>query len=404
MRIMLVNHFPLDGSGSGTYTKNIAVHLAMRGHQVCVVFPENEAPQEIPGVSMRYVRFSRYVPRKDALPFNFPCFTTHPRSVTTFGDLDGGELAQYLTAFDTAIMQAIDEFKPELIHAQHVWCLAWLSAQHGIPTVITTHGTDLMGCEKWPEFQGFAELAAKRCEKIIAVSGDNMRALHCRFPETVERTVLLHNGYNEDVFFPVDANREELMSSLGINYNGEQIVLFVGKLTAFKGADTLLRAAKQYERLEKGKIITLIIGSGDERKKLKDSLGLKGVFFLGHREQEELRRLYSTADVLAVPSRKEPFGLVALEAMACGLPVVASNEGGLPEFINSEVGALVPVDNEDMLCGAILEELLRSHEDPRRRAEISRYVKERFTQRLFVIKLEQLYASTLSIPRRLRNR
>lgn len=407
MRIMLVNHFPLDGSGSGTYTKNIAVHLAMRGHQVCVVFPENEAPQEIPGVSMRYVRFSRYVPRKDALPFNFPCFTTHPRSVTTFGDLDGGELAQYLTAFDTAIMQAIDEFKPELIHAQHVWCLAWLSAQHGIPTVITTHGTDLMGCEKWPEFQGFAELAAKRCEKIIAVSGDNMRALHCRFPETVERTVLLHNGYNEDVFFPVDANREELMSSLGINYNGEQIVLFVGKLTAFKGADTLLRAAKQYERLEKGKIITLIVGSGDERKKLealKDSLGLKGVFFLGHREQEELRRLYSTADVLAVPSRKEPFGLVALEAMACGLPVVASNEGGLPEFINSEVGALVPVDNEDMLCGAILEELLRSHEDPRRRAEISRYVKECFTQRLFVIKLEQLYVSTLSIPRRLRNR
>ena len=396
MRIMLVNHFPLDGSGSGTYTKNIAVHLAMRGHQVCVVFPENEVPQEIPGVSMRYVRFSRYVPRKDALPFNFPCFTTHPRSVTTFGDLDGGELAQYLTAFDTAIMQAIDEFKPELIHAQHVWCLAWLSAQHGIPTVITTHGTDLMGCEKWPEFQGFAELAAKRCEKIIAVSRDNMRALHCRFPETVERTVLLHNGYNEDVFFPVDANREELMSSLGINYNGEQIVLFVGKLTAFKGADTLLRAAKQYERLEKGKIITLIVGSGDERKKLeelKDSLGLKGVFFLGHREQEELRRLYSTADVLAVPSRKEPFG-----------PVVASNEGGLPEFINSEVGALVPVDNEDMLCGAILEELLRSHEDPRRRAEISRYVKERFTQRLFVIKLEQLYASTLSIPRRLRNR
>ena len=138
-------------------------------------------------------------------------------------------------------------------------------------------------------------------------------------------------------FLKVSQKIDSFMSSLGINYNGEQIVLFVGKLTAFKGADTLLRAAKQYERLEKGKIITLIVGSGDERKKLealKDSLGLKGVFFLGHREQEELR----------------------------------------------------------------------SHEDPRRRAEISRYVKERFTQRLFVIKLEQLYASTLSIPRRLRNR
>ena len=65
MRIMLVNHFPLDGSGSGTYTKNIAVHLAMRGHQVCVVFPENEAPQEIPGVSMTISACFSFTPSLD---------------------------------------------------------------------------------------------------------------------------------------------------------------------------------------------------------------------------------------------------------------------------------------------------------------------------------------------------
>ncbi len=65
-----------------------------------------------------------------------------------------------------------------------------------------------------------------------------------------------------------------------------------------------------------------------------------------------------------MPSRREPFGLVALEAMACGLPVVGSNEGGLPEFINSSVGTLVSSNDEDAFCGAILEELAHSREAP----------------------------------------
>lgn len=54
-----------------------------------------------------------------------------------------------------------------------------------------------------------------------------------------------------------------------------------------------------------------------------------------------------------MPSRREPFGLVALEAMACGLPVVGSNEGGLPEFINSQVGTLVSPEDEESFCAAI---------------------------------------------------
>lgn len=398
MKTLLVNHFPLEGSGSGTYTRNLALHLAKRGHSVCVVFPENEQPPELDGVQLRQVRFSRYVPQVGALPFNFPCFTTHPRSVTTFADLDGGELAQYLTAFDAAITQAVEEFRPDIIHAQHIWCLAWLAAKHGVPTVVTTHGTDLMGCEKWREFRGFAELAAKSCKRVIAVSGDNMRALHRALPHTAGKTVMLRNGYNEDVFFPVEADKKALMDELGIEYNGEQIVLFVGKLTAFKGVDTLLRAAKLYEGLEKGRILTLIVGNGEERKRLEAlsaDLGLNGTHFLGHRNQDMLRRLYSSADVLAVPSRREPFGLVAVEAMACGLPVVASNEGGLPEFINSGVGALVPVDNEDMLCAAILDELLRSHDSPGRRDAIAAYARDNFTQRLFVVRLEQIYSLVL---------
>ena len=68
--------------------------------------------------------------------------------------------------------------------------------------------------------------------------------------------------------------------------------------------------------------------------------------FLGNQTQENLNILYNIADVLAVPSRIEGFGLVAVEALACGTPVIATNQGGLPEFINEKVGAIVEVEDD----------------------------------------------------------
>ena len=96
-----------------------------------------------------------------------------------------------------------------------------------------------------------------------------------------------------------------------------------------------------------------------------------------------------------MPSRREPFGLVALEAMACGLPVVASNEGGLPEFISSEAGTLVSPEDEDAFCGAILEELARRDAEPERHDAIARYARSHFAQSQFVTRLEEVYQSVI---------
>ncbi|PWL79093.1 MAG: hypothetical protein DBY20_04240 [Coriobacteriia bacterium] len=78
MRILLMNHFPLQGSGSGVYTINIARALVRKGHEVCIIMPENEelAELEIDGVRLHPVYFNSCV--DDALGFDFPCFTTHP--------------------------------------------------------------------------------------------------------------------------------------------------------------------------------------------------------------------------------------------------------------------------------------------------------------------------------------
>lgn len=107
---------------------------------------------------------------------------------------------------------------------------------------------------------------------------------------------------------------------------------------------------------ENDDILTLISGDGELRGNLEEQaqrLNLKNVKFLGNQPQAVLKDIYNIADVSCVPSRREPFGLVAAEAMACGTPVIATNEGGLPDFINENVGILIPVNDSEQLALAV---------------------------------------------------
>ncbi len=397
MKILLVNHFPLEGSGSGTYTMNTAQHLAKRGHEVCVLFPENRQPAALEGVALHPVFFDETGENPfglpDPLPFNFPCFTTHPRSLTTFDDLSDEQVGLYLNAFSAALSQIVKEFKPDIIHAQHVWLLAGLAAKTGVPTVVTAHGTDMMGYRKWPRFHALADEAVGLARNIIAISKDNYDDTVDTVPAAADKMVLLLNGYNEDVFYREEVSRESLLEAYGVPYDGQDVVLFAGKLTGFKGVDVLLRAAARYEQTRPD-TITLLAGSGEERESLEAlhaQLGLRRTYFLGHQQQADLRKLYNMADLFAMPSRREPFGLVALEAMACGLPVVATNQGGLPEFVTVEAGTLVDVDDDAALAEAVVAELERNAKDPARKKSIAESTFERYAQSKFVVRLEALY-------------
>lgn len=397
MKILLVNHFPLEGSGSGTYTKNLAQHLAKRGNEVHVVLPENEAPDPVPGVVLHPVYFidaEGKAPAPDALPFNFPCFTTHPRSLNTFGGLSDAERALYLGAFERAIDAVVEEVAPDIIHAQHVWLLADVACRTGLPCVLTAHGTDMMGYRLWPQLRPIADDAVRRCATIIAISRDNLADTIETIPAAEPKMTLMLNGYNEDVFYPQPVDRDAVMARWGMTLEPQdEVVLFAGKLTGFKGVDTLLRAAARYEAARPG-IVTLIAGDGEEREALKGlakELGLERTRFIGHQSQDELRELYNMADLFAMPSRREPFGLVALEALGCGLPVVATNQGGLPEFVTEGRGELVDVDDAEGLARAILHQLDTSKDAPERHAALAAEVRERFAQSRFAARLEGLY-------------
>jgi glycosyltransferase involved in cell wall biosynthesis len=207
MKVLFVNHFPLEGSGSGTYTGNIAQYLTKNGHEACIIFPENTKPAQEPGLLICPVYFSGDAPISDALPYNFPCFTTHPRSNTTFSDLSTSELSQYLAAFDKAISETIRTFRPDIIHAQHIWCLSYLISKYTAPFVITTHGTDLMGYEKWPKYRQYADMAVNKCARIIAISKDNYQSTIKTFPQAANKTLLMSNGYNDGIFYIENIDR-----------------------------------------------------------------------------------------------------------------------------------------------------------------------------------------------------
>ena len=398
MRILMINHFPLEGSGSGTYTKNLAMQLVDAGHEVCVVMPENvDDYPRYDGVRLRPVFFTGDGPApQGALPFNFPCFTTHPRSLVAFDDLTDVQLDAYLGAFRTAIEDEVRSFSPDVIHGQHVWMLPSLAIGLGVPLVVTAHGTDLMGYEKWPQLRVFADRVMDASARVICISHDNEHLVRTLFPQHDAKVVRMRNGFNPAIFYPAELDAAEVLAPYGIDYQGQRIVLFAGKLAHFKGVDVLLDAVGIYEN-KLDNTITLIAGDGELRDSLHEQaarLGLRTLHFLGNVPQGELARLYNIADVDVVPSRREPFGLVAVEAMACGTPVVATDEGGLPDFVNDRVGALVPVDDAAALAQAITEALNRAASNPNWRKEIVEYAGA-YSQAAIISRLEEVYRAVI---------
>ncbi|HZB48879.1 MAG TPA: glycosyltransferase [Mycobacteriales bacterium] len=215
---------------------------------------------------------------------------------------------------------------------------------------------------------------------VAAISTEQVEAFLRFFPEFPrERVVLSPNGYNQQAFHrmaaPADvyADRTAVLAGFSTQpYAGsarapepvapadgfDAVVMFCGKLADWKRLDALLRAAAVYERQDR-RILTLVVGSGphEDQVGLQDlaaELGLRRTYFLGPRPQDELAVLFNCADVGCFPSYREPFGLVFIECMACGTPVIGADSGGPRDFVTPAVGTLVPETDDRAALGASL--------------------------------------------------
>lgn len=366
MKILFVNHFPLTGSGSGVYTCNLAKSLRNKGHECAIIFPENRKEYEsYEGIELHPVFFKN----KETIfgvgqaDFNFPCFTTHPRSLFTYKEMTDEQWVVYEKMFEDKIKEVIDDFKPDIVHAQHIWALAGISArccrEKGLPMVVTCHGTDLLGIMDEIEHDkdrgsGLAVEAAEYSYRIISISTDNTALMTELLPEFKEKTIIIRNGADGSVFHKNDSViKEEVLKGLGVDPDFDHVVSFVGKLTPMKNVEGLLYAASYYE---KPGVVTLISGDGELRESLEEltiKLGLKNIKFLGNQPHDVLSKIYNIADCSLILSKREAFGLVAIEAMMCGAPLIASDHGALPEFVTKDVGILVDADKPGQIAEAV---------------------------------------------------
>ncbi|MEN8150132.1 MAG: glycosyltransferase family 4 protein [Planctomycetota bacterium] len=321
------------GGGVGVVVKNLCVEFPAVG-VTPAVFSATAEPDEsesAAGVPVFRTRLGRPGLR--------------PREIAGF--------ARQLPAARRAFRAAVREFGPDVINVHFLnsggaWLVARRSNRGGTPVVASAHGRDvgemadsLSGGRIARRVLRASAVATACSEALIA---DVRRRAGNRPP--VFRVV--HNGVSIDAF----ANARSLPRPAAAPY-----LLGVGELHPKKGFDLLLEAFREVGR-ERPDLYLLVPGEGVERERLRrqaKDLGVGDRLVLpGHVRAADLPAYYAHAEAFALSSRREPFGIVALEAMAAGVPVVAARVGGVPEFVRDRAnGLLVPPEDAAALAGAL---------------------------------------------------
>lgn len=220
----------------------------------------------------------------------------------------------------------------------------------------------------------------KRSDKIIAATLAELAQLQWLYKAETRKITIVPPGVDTCHFYPIPA--DEAKEFIGIPKD-DRMILFVGRIEPLKGLDTLIRAVSCMRLKEMERPAYLVVIGGDPNaspeamtaemtrlQSLCDDLCMKHlVVFLGKRGQDTLPYYYSAAEVLVMPSHYESFGMVALEAMACGTPVVASQVGGLAFLVQDGIsGFHVPDGDHDALCER-LTQLLGDHDLRRQMGE-----------------------------------
>ncbi len=271
----------------------------------------------------------------------------------------------------------------DLIHS-HYWLSGWLGRclQHSrnVPHITMFHtlgavkNTIGMG-EDEPELRIRAERElAKDCHRVIAATEQEKEDLIRYYDASPDTVRVIPCGVNLDLFQPVDKG----IARRQLGFDNDSIILFVGRIDPLKGIDRLLMAMTY---LEKHQGLRLVVVGGDDDseaeverlQRLSHKLRIQdSVTFAGPVGHEVLPSYYSAAHVCVIPSYHESFGLVALEALACGTPVVAAGVGGIENVVRQGETGYVVKDNDPLRLADRIAALLSRPDDGTRSVSSTR--------------------------------
>ncbi|HEX5268710.1 MAG TPA: glycosyltransferase [Acidimicrobiales bacterium] len=333
MRVVhLTSSFPRHaGDANGPYIAELVAAQRAAGIEAMVVAPH--APglpveDELFGVPVRRFRYAP--PRAEVLAYRGGLLSTARRPAGALA------VGPFLAAFSRAARRAVRTWEADLVHA-HWWLPAGWAAVRGArstgtPTVVTCHGSDV-GLARRTGFSGPARSVLIRATLVAAVSDALAAELRDVVPG-VDPTVLRmpFRGWDEPRVAPPEDAPLRLVA--------------VGRLMPEKGFDLLVAATAAL--VAEGRAVRVtIVGDGPLRGVLAAQVGHSGleevVTFAGPVSRDGLRRAIDAAHAVVVPSRREGLGLVALDAIDRGRPVIASAVGGLPETLLA--GGEVPAGN-----------------------------------------------------------
>jgi glycosyltransferase involved in cell wall biosynthesis len=341
--VLLLHQFDLNfAGGSGVYLRALADELRAVGHEVDVVTARQP---------------DQYGCTTHELPFDF---------TLTFGPekRDGERMLDELSsatitelAFRAAASIAEAVFRPgppDLIVANHISLMAQvslsLSSGFGVPYRLISYGTDTQLLDRDNRYVDLFGAAAAGADRVFAISGYVARQLRASLP--VRDVEILGGAVDKRLFYPpadfVDPGAR---------------IAFVGRLVSEKGIWSLLEAVS----LQRVHTHLDIIGEGPLQRPIAAHLAgsplQERIRLLGYVPPSRLREALFTSALLVVPSTwQEPLGLVVLEAMACGIPVVASAVGGLPEMVVDGFNGRLVEPGDAAGLAATLDELMSDAE------------------------------------------
>jgi glycogen(starch) synthase len=355
MRVLILSweYPPLIEGGLARHVRKLAEQLVVQGVEVHVLargLEESPPEEELDGVVVHRVREPE-----------------RPRDLSEFVTWVEHMNADMLAAG----VEVGDRYDFDLVHG-HDWLVAvagdHLANRFRCPLAVTIHATEYGRHQGWVDkhpqshIHGVERWMANRAERVIACSAYMREHISDIYDLPEERIAVIPNGIDPADLVPVD-DLETLRSRFAAP--DERLVLLVGRLVYEKGFQLALEALPGLiERV--GNVRFIVAGSGTAEQELREQATRLGLdehgTFVGWIGDDVLHSLYRISDLTVVPSIYEPFGLVALEAMASGCPCLVADTGGLREVVpNDDVGLRFHSRDPDSL-GQMAERLLTDGE------------------------------------------